>query len=107
MMPFNGSLPLFDQLYDNDRPVLPSRLDIHTLKLEHDKMYLTSFEVDRLSRPSYNAHLAQQFAELSILDRDSHSRLDRLRVAISNSLISIAGAVRPSDANCRDIARAR
>jgi hypothetical protein len=100
--------PLFDQIdHHTNRPGPPSRLDVHQRKLEHDKMYLNSFEIERLSTRPMDRHLPQQFAELDILRRNDPTRIDRIRTRISNSLISIAENIRPSDARHRDIASVR
>ena len=108
MLTFNGPLPLFDKLEtDIHRPGPPSRLDIHQRKLEHDKMYLQSFEIESLSRPRRDERLDQQFAELALLRDLRSTRIDRMRLRLSNMLISIANNIRPSDAGSRDIASVR
>jgi hypothetical protein len=99
--------PLFDQLDHYSNPGPPSRLDVHQRKLEHDKMYLNSFEIERLSTRPMDRHLPQQFADLDILRSNDPSRIDRIRLQISNTLVSLAENIRPSDARRRDIASAR
>jgi hypothetical protein len=89
------------------RPGPPSRLDVHQRKLEHDKMYLHSFEVEMLSQPRLDIRAAQQRAELDILRSNRATRIDRIRLQVSNSLMKIANSIRPSDARRRDIASAR
>ena len=105
---FTGALPLFDQV-DNfrQRPGPQSRLDIHQRKLEHDKMYLQSFEIENLSRPRRDERLDQQFAELALQRAHRSTRVNRIRTSLSNLLMSVAENIRPSDASCRDIASAR
>ena len=108
MFTFNGSLPLFDNIENiRQRPGPPSRMDIHQRKLEHDKMYLHSFEIEQLSRPRRDERLAQQFAELSLLRDHRSTRVNRMRLRLSNLLITIATNIRPSDAGRRNIASVR
>ena len=108
MFIFNGALPLFDHLDQKpNSPGPPSRLDIHQRKLEHDKMYLQSFEIEHLSRPHRDERLDQQFAELALLRDHRSTRVNRMRLRLSNMLISIATNIRPSDAGRRNIASVR
>jgi hypothetical protein len=105
---FNGPLPLFDKIETtSQRPGPPSRLDIHQRKLEHDKMYLQSFEIEQLSRPRRNERRDQQFAELALLRDRRQTRVNRMRLRLSSALMSIAKSIRPSDAGRRDIASVR
>ena len=108
MLNFNGPLPLFSELDQSyQRPGPPSRLDIHQRKLEHDKMYLQSFEIEQLSRIPRNDRKSQQFAELSLQGNRKSTGLNRIRLQVSNLLISIANGIRPDDSNHRDIISAR
>jgi hypothetical protein len=102
------AVSLFDKIdrYPR-RPGPPSRLDVHQRKLEHDKMYLHSFELEQLSQAPLNTRDAQQRAELEILRANHATRVDRIRLHASDSLIRIANSIRPSDARRRDIASAR
>lgn len=108
MFTLNGHMPFFenhDTLHSQTGP--PSRLDIHQRKLEHDKMYLNSFEVEQLSRSPRNKHLDQQLAELALIRNRQPNGFDRMRVHLSNLLISIADNIRPSDATHEDMVSAR
>lgn len=69
-------------------------------------MQLSIYEIERLSRPRRDQRLDQQFAELSLLRNDRPNRVDRIRTRLSNTLVSIADSIRPSDASHRDIASA-
>jgi hypothetical protein len=104
----NVSETLFNQIQHYPKnPGPPSRLDVYQRKLEHDKMYLQSYELELLSQASVNTRDAQQRAELDILHANDSTRVDRIRLHVSNLLIRIANSIRPSDARRRDIASAR
>lgn len=70
-------------------------------------MYLNSFEAEQLAHAPRNQHLDLQFAELELMRNRQPNGFNRMRVRLSNMLISIADNIRPSDAARKDMASAR
>jgi hypothetical protein len=108
MFPLQHHLPYLDHRQHNPRHAgPPNRLDVQHSKLEHAKMYLNSYEIERLAEPKSNFRHEQQMTELDLQKLNLDNPLDRLRLNLSNALIGIARLIRPAGSPRRDIASAQ